>query len=196
MKIHEVKCWSDEFEAVANGAKTCEFRKDDRGYAVGDRFILREWSNLNWYSGRTAEVVVTHIVRGPEFGVPTGYVAMSVQLTDRAAKLDEANAKLAEAQKEIEHLRKFEVVVHTPDAENTVSVASGYTVLHGHVFPMRSSQAEPDESAHCRICGVSYPGTGITCSDPCLGPTVHPPPRELARKLVEQRSIEITKGKP
>ena len=44
MKIHELKIWPIYFEAVSNGSKTFEVRKNDRNYLEGDRVILREWN--------------------------------------------------------------------------------------------------------------------------------------------------------
>lgn len=43
MKEHRLKTLPEHFVAVAAGEKTAELRKDDRGYAVGDRVILVEW---------------------------------------------------------------------------------------------------------------------------------------------------------
>ena len=40
---HELKCWPEPFEQMSSGAKTAEFRRDDRGFAVGDMLLLREW---------------------------------------------------------------------------------------------------------------------------------------------------------
>jgi hypothetical protein len=84
---HVLKCWPAGFEAITDGRKTHEFRKDDRGYRVGDLLILREWDPAQprlgvadepHYTGRQAICHVTYISRGPEFGIPEGYVVMSV----------------------------------------------------------------------------------------------------------------------
>lgn len=84
MAEHELKTWPTEFQAVRDGRKTFEYRKDDRGFEVGDRLLLREWMptppflHNGQYSQRTALVRVTYILRG-EFGIPDGYCVMSIE---------------------------------------------------------------------------------------------------------------------
>jgi hypothetical protein len=90
--VHDLKCWSEPFEAVRKGYKTAEFRRDDRGFTEGD--YLRLWEFRKWHGvmrvvARVAVnrvepivVAVTHIVRGPEFGIPGGYVMMSITKVD------------------------------------------------------------------------------------------------------------------
>lgn len=81
MMLHELKCWPEPFAALRSGAKVHEYRRDDRGFAVGDRLLLRRWDPESArYTGRAVEVAVTYISRGPGFGIPEGYVVMSVDL--------------------------------------------------------------------------------------------------------------------
>lgn len=84
---HELKCQPEPFEALADGRKTHEFRKDDRGFRVGDLLVLREWDPAEprlgladepHYTGRQIVCYITYISRGPEFNIPKGYVIMSV----------------------------------------------------------------------------------------------------------------------
>lgn len=42
-KTHSVKSWPTEFEAVADGIKTFEVRRNDRDYQPGDVLVLREY---------------------------------------------------------------------------------------------------------------------------------------------------------
>jgi hypothetical protein len=42
MTTHELKCWPEMFDAVAEGRKTFDVRKNDRGYQTGDRLVLRK----------------------------------------------------------------------------------------------------------------------------------------------------------
>lgn len=41
--IHTLKIWPQYFERVADGTKTFEIRKNDRGFQFGDEVCLVEW---------------------------------------------------------------------------------------------------------------------------------------------------------
>lgn len=77
--IHELKTWPEFFEAVLNGNKTFEVRRDDRGFSVGDILHLKEYDiSLNRYTGRELAKTVTYILRGGKFGIEVGYVVMGL----------------------------------------------------------------------------------------------------------------------
>jgi hypothetical protein len=81
---HELKCLPEFFEAVIHvdryKRKRVEVRREDRKYNQGDVLILLEYDvNTNKYTGRWAQVYVTHCLRGRPY-VPDGYVAMSIHL--------------------------------------------------------------------------------------------------------------------
>jgi hypothetical protein len=79
MQIHELKTWPGAFEPTRLGKKTAEFRKDDRGFKVGDLLLLREWRpDRGQYTGLSALFEVTDIQWGPLWGIPEGYVMMSI----------------------------------------------------------------------------------------------------------------------
>jgi len=40
---HELKIWPQYYEAVANGSKTFELRKNDREFQKGDEVVLKEY---------------------------------------------------------------------------------------------------------------------------------------------------------
>lgn len=88
MKTHELKIWPSQFQAVIDGRKSWEFRRNDRNFQVGDTLILREWDPSNSYplrhTGRTHTVVVTHIVHGGQFEIPGGFCIMSIERKDGA----------------------------------------------------------------------------------------------------------------
>jgi hypothetical protein len=78
-KSPELKTWPEQFEALNSGNKTCEVRKDDRGFEVSDMLNLREWlPDKEQYTGRVLWFRVTHILRGSQWGLRARYVAMSV----------------------------------------------------------------------------------------------------------------------
>lgn len=64
---HELKIWPEYFQAVVDGRKTAELRKDDRGFREGDVLWLREWSAVEHaYTGREATAQITHVLRATE----------------------------------------------------------------------------------------------------------------------------------
>jgi hypothetical protein len=81
MKEHELKTWPKAFEAVWNGTKRYELRKDDRGFKVGDRLDLREWDpDTGAYLGRHIVAQVINITRAGDFpGLQEGFCVMSLQ---------------------------------------------------------------------------------------------------------------------
>lgn len=77
--VHELKCWPEPFQAVKSGAKTFEWRKDDRDYQVGDMLWLNEWdTRTDVYTGSPTLVkLVTYVIR-EGFGIPPGYCIMGL----------------------------------------------------------------------------------------------------------------------
>jgi hypothetical protein len=59
--IHEVKIDERFLQAIWEGRKTAELRRDDRNYGVGDRVVLREWSLEKRWGPRFVVVEITHI---------------------------------------------------------------------------------------------------------------------------------------
>lgn len=79
MALHQLKTWPEQFRAVRDGVKRHEWRKDDRGFQVGDELGLREWDPATEkYTGSFWTYRVTWITRGPDFGIPEGYCVMSI----------------------------------------------------------------------------------------------------------------------
>ncbi|QVQ57040.1 ASC-1 transcription coactivator [Anabaena phage Elbi] len=77
---HELKTVNPFFTDVYEGRKNFEIRKNDRGYAVGDLLILREWTGNN-YTNRRVEKIVKYILPSESFpdGIKPGYVIMSLE---------------------------------------------------------------------------------------------------------------------
>lgn len=79
---HSLKCWPGPFEAIDADAKTFEFRSEsDRRFAVGDNLDLMEWDPSDEsYTGRHLCARVRYLLRGPAFGIPEGFVCMSIKV--------------------------------------------------------------------------------------------------------------------
>jgi hypothetical protein len=100
MAEHVLKCWPNAFDAIRDGRKRFEWRRDDRGYEVRDVLVLRKWDpNSNGYvlqpwDGKRSgsmepeqlRVRVTYILRG-QFGVPPDFCVMSVEPEEAAEAL-------------------------------------------------------------------------------------------------------------
>lgn len=78
MDKHELKIMPEYFQAVWNGTKTFEVRRNDRNFKVGDMLVLLEWdTEKNEWTGSGICKRVTYILDEPEF-VKAGYVIMGL----------------------------------------------------------------------------------------------------------------------
>jgi len=84
---HELKTDPEVFDLVMGGKKTFEIRKDDRGFNVGDRLLLRKTVHTGEemasgspleYEGSFWTVEVKRIMRGPIYGLEDGWCIMSI----------------------------------------------------------------------------------------------------------------------
>lgn len=74
---HDLKILPQFFEAVVNGDKTFEVRKDDRPYKVGDKLVLKETGG-HGFTGREIEATVTYILRDVNYCKP-GFCILSIR---------------------------------------------------------------------------------------------------------------------
>lgn len=60
---HQLKCWPEFFDAIAEGRKRHDLRRAyDRDFRVGDRLLLGEFDpRAATYTGRTQLVEVTYV---------------------------------------------------------------------------------------------------------------------------------------
>lgn len=93
MTTHELKIWPVPFAGLRSGLKRCEFRKDDRGFKMGDRLYLREWipstevATPGTYTGHALRATISWIDRDG-FGIPAGHAVLSIdQLVFELANL-------------------------------------------------------------------------------------------------------------
>jgi len=62
MTIHRVKSWSHFFDAIVNGDKLHDLRKNDRDYKVGDTIVLRRYDMKNGrFTGEECERKISYI---------------------------------------------------------------------------------------------------------------------------------------
>ena len=84
--LHELKTDVGPFQDVWSTRKTFDLRKDDRQFQVNDVLRLREYVSVMQgpkYTGREILVLVIHMLRGGAYGLPDGYVIMSLKLLAR-----------------------------------------------------------------------------------------------------------------
>jgi hypothetical protein len=79
---HNLKILSGFFNDVRSGIKTSEIRKADRDFSAGDEIIFSPvCKNGNAVPSKTRLVcLITHIVRGGEFGIHEDYDMLSIRL--------------------------------------------------------------------------------------------------------------------
>ena len=78
--LHDLKTLPKYFEAVKDGDKTFEVRKDDRDFQVGDYVNLREWNGE--YTGNSFVRQITYILGRNEdekIYVPKDYVILGIK---------------------------------------------------------------------------------------------------------------------
>lgn len=76
--VHDLKTLHPFFQAIWEGKKTFEIRKDDRGFEVGDVVRLRETTTTEdnpGYTGRTIFAVVSYLTT---YEQQPGYVVFSL----------------------------------------------------------------------------------------------------------------------
>ncbi len=91
MDTHELKTWPQPFQAVWDGGKTYEVRKNDRGFKVGDQLRLREWVPseegirvvIEGYTGREILAEVRYMTPGGSFGLPADMCVMGICVLGR-----------------------------------------------------------------------------------------------------------------
>jgi hypothetical protein len=85
--LHELKCHPVNFSRISRGNKVAEFRKNDRGYEIGDFLYLRVWDpKAKVNAGYTGSDLIVQIVDkddGGQYGIPQGYSVLSIRLFDR-----------------------------------------------------------------------------------------------------------------
>lgn len=91
-KVHQIRLAKSYFDDVANGIKTFELRKNDRGYKKGDILETMEFADGK-NTGRTVRVLVTYILEDYT-GIEDGYCIMATTLlNENDEPFERANLK-------------------------------------------------------------------------------------------------------
>lgn len=77
-KVHQIRLAKPYFDDVANGIKTFELRKNDRGYKKGDILEMMEFADGK-NTGRMVKMLVTYILEDYT-GIEDGYCIMATKL--------------------------------------------------------------------------------------------------------------------
>ncbi|MCM3600648.1 DUF3850 domain-containing protein [Robertmurraya korlensis] len=78
-KKHQLKILPEYFEAVTEGIKTFEIRRNDRDYQVGDELFLNEFDiEKQEYTGRREKVTVSYIT---DYAQKEDYIVMGIIFT-------------------------------------------------------------------------------------------------------------------
>lgn len=77
-KVHQIRIAKPYFDDVANGIKTFELQKNDRGYKKGDILEMMEFADGK-NTGRMVKVLVTYILEDYT-GIEDGYCIMATKL--------------------------------------------------------------------------------------------------------------------
>lgn len=77
---HELKTWPEYFQAVWDGIKPFDLRKNDRDYKIGDLLLLKEWSpQTESYTGRHIGCTISYVLLGGVFGLPTDMCILGIR---------------------------------------------------------------------------------------------------------------------
>ncbi|BAU28203.1 uncharacterized protein DUF3850 [Aneurinibacillus soli] len=75
-RIHELKTEPQYFQAVLDGHKRFEIRKNDRDFKVGDTLVLKEYNaDVHAFTGRKVEVTVTYMT---DYAQQQGYLVLGI----------------------------------------------------------------------------------------------------------------------
>jgi hypothetical protein len=127
-RIHELKTRPEFYGLIASGVKTFEIRKNDRGFAVGDRLILRELDPAS--DAHTGRMMARDVSYVTDFGQLPGYVVMGIvpavqppAVTDEVVSCAKALIAASNAMVWKATVEQFEEMKALIRAENAMSAA-------------------------------------------------------------------------
>lgn len=143
-RTHELKTDPDVFEAVWDGRKTFEIRKNDRAFQVGDKLLLREteWSGQAIragapliYTGRTVTKTVSHVLMG--YGLDVAWCCLSF------ASPSQPEGARPTALAKLRHLYANMLAGEVRDTASAKRIATG--LLGPAIEALEAGAAAPDE---------------------------------------------------
>jgi len=87
MSEHTLKTLARYWDAVADGRKTFEVRKNDRAFQTGDILILEKWDDdegryyitePGMFSAVKLRKRITYLLQGGQFGIEPGYCVLGL----------------------------------------------------------------------------------------------------------------------
>lgn len=81
-KHHELKTEAEYYQAIEEGLKAFELRKNDRDFKVGDMLVLEETIN-GIKTGRELDPLeIIYVLQGGKYGLEKGYCILQLNLHD------------------------------------------------------------------------------------------------------------------
>ncbi len=78
--VHKLKTWRSYYQAIEDGRKRFEIRKNDRAFSVGDKLVLQEWDHVaEAYTGNNITVYVVYLMHGGQMGIEPGFVVLGIE---------------------------------------------------------------------------------------------------------------------
>lgn len=152
-KTHELKCRPEPFQAVLDGHKMFEWRKDDRGYEVGDTLRLREWDTCDCggivpecggpgvcvevgacYTGRECTRTVTYIIR-EGLGISDGYCIIGINDATQGKVLTDEEIERIVLSVDFGSSRRDDGLIMASSWGNGVRSGLEYARYHGYLSP-------------------------------------------------------------
>ena len=90
-KVHQIRLAKSYFDDVANGIKTFELRKNDRGYKQGDSLKMLEFKDGK-HTGRTIDADIIYMLEDYT-GLTEGYCILGIRVTDYTGKVSETDTE-------------------------------------------------------------------------------------------------------
>lgn len=80
-----LRCWPEFFEPMLDGRQQFDYRRDDRGFKVGDTLLLREYRpDRLTYTGRELVAGIIYILHGDaRIMLPEGFCILGLRFEEQ-----------------------------------------------------------------------------------------------------------------